>query len=693
MKASGFFVTGMSWAVAAAAVLSASAETCTWVGGASGSFYETANWSPAALPATGDTLVFTESVTFAEASSDIVIDAGTKGFTIDVAADKTVNGAVSYTGSGKIIKRGAGKLTCEKPWKTTGGLRIEAGSVFVDQLPEPYHNRQDPFGTGPIEITGTGLFDNTSYVRHFTTPFSVTEFTGTSAFNNGGPVVYDGAITSDSDFTFTATWAYASFASGIRAPGRTVTMELKGGSDQTGQWKGTFDAASFVKTGGQNVSFLGSVTNPNCSFTLQGGKMTIDASAKWYAGSVTVDGGNTSLVLPSGKTLPTAITVVNSGKISTSERVTVRALIVNGSPVAEGDHTATDLPDVISSGTVTVDGRIHVWAGGSTNAWAEASNWLPAEIPPSGSYCLFGQSVSFTDATIDIGEKGMTFDTASDLKGKVLYAGSGRLIKRGAGQLTAENAPWPLTGGIQVEEGILFVDQTTGSVSNQPDPFGQGAIVVTGNGQFKTSSWARHFTTDFIVSNFTGSAAIYVNGIAYWDGTIYANSDFGIYSSWTTLNCNNISAHGKTATIQCDGPIELTGSIDANISKTGGQTCTISRGTVNPDNVLTVEAGTLTLASTAAWQGTNVVVKTVDAKQQARLKLAAGSSLTSDANVALTSGGKLIIPSGVCARVATLTKDGTSIPEGIYRSATLGDCMEDAGRLTIGHPGCVLIFR
>ena len=693
MKTSGFFVTGMSWAVAAAAVLSASAETYTWVGGDSGSFYETANWSPAALPATGDTLVFDKSVTFVEASSDIVIDAGTKGFTIDVAAGKTVKGTVSYTGSGKIIKRGAGKLVCEKPWKTTGGLRIEAGSVFVDQLPDPYHNKQDPFGTGPIEITGTGLFDNTSWARHFTTPFSVTEFTGTSAFNNGGPVVYDGAITSVCDFTFTATWAYASFASGIRAPGKTVTMELKGNSDQTGEWKGTFDAASFVKTGGQNVSFLGSVTNPNCSFTLQGGKMAIDASAKWYAGRVTVDGDKTSLVLPSGKTLPTAITIVNSGKISTSGRVTVRALIVDGKAVAEGDHTAADLPNVISSGTVTVDGRVHVWAGGSTNAWAEASNWLPAEVPPSGSYCLFGQSVSFTDATIDIGDKGMTLDAASDLKGNVLYAGAGRLIKRGAGQLTAETAPWPLTGGLQIEEGSIWIDQLSGDLKNCTDPFGKGSVIVTGNGLFKTDSYGRHFTPDFIVSNFTGSTAILVNGIAHLDGTIYADSDFGISSSWTTLNCNNISAHGKTATILCNGPIELKGSIDANIRKNGGQACTVSRGSVNPDNALTVEAGTLTIATTAAWQGTNVVVTTVDAKQPARLKLAAGSSLTSDANVKLTSGGKLVVPSGVRARVATLTKDGTSIPEGIYRSASLGDCMEDAGRLTVGHPGIILLFR
>jgi len=281
------------------------------------------------VPQSGDAVLFTSAVTL----SDETVDVGEAGLTIEAAAE--VKSGIVFTGAGKIVKRGAGRYETTHPWKTTGGLRIEGGSMYVNQLSGSEHNSTDPFGTGTIEITDKGYFAHDSWARTFTTPFVIRSLTRANAFSfaASGPATFSGLISSDSDFSIEAGWTSrssggpAKFSGGISAPGKTV--EFKGGGSQVG---GTVNV-SIVQNNNAEVYFNGTQTNPENALTVVKGTFMFAPDAVWQGGAVSVASGC---------------------KLDIAKGVRVRAtnFTVNGEAKPEGRYTAANLPNTITGGGV-----------------------------------------------------------------------------------------------------------------------------------------------------------------------------------------------------------------------------------------------------------------------------------------------------------------------------------------------------
>jgi hypothetical protein len=78
------------------------AENLVWVGGSTGAFVDSSNWSPARSPAPGDTLTFNTPVEISESSFDI----GAKG--LNIIRNANVISRVSFTGSAVLHFSGLG---------------------------------------------------------------------------------------------------------------------------------------------------------------------------------------------------------------------------------------------------------------------------------------------------------------------------------------------------------------------------------------------------------------------------------------------------------------------------------------------------------------------------------------------------------------------------------------------------------
>ena len=334
------------------------------------------------------------------------------------------------------------------------------------------------------------------------------------------------------------------------------------------------------------------------------------------------------------------------------------------------------------------------WSGSNAGSFTTPSNWTSADEggtstygPRPGDTVKFTKAVDLEEETFDIGSAGLTIENSATLNNYVKFAGSGKIVKRGTGDMNLRTVSTH-TGGTRLELGRIVM------IISGVKTFGTGPVEVVYNGtssgyssrpQIHFAAWGSGLTNEVrVVDTHDDYAPLYCSNAATVSGPVYADGDFTIYNGYGSFTFTApIHAHGHTVTAYCvDGRagtyLNIKSSIDASLVKAGAKPMHISGVSDQIDASLTVNDGGLTINTTGVWGGTNVVVNGATNM----LTLTALSNFSTPPVVRLLNGGTLSMPS-VIVHVAELWVDGTRQSDGLYTAANM-----PAG---VHAPGGVLI--
>ncbi len=334
------------------------------------------------------------------------------------------------------------------------------------------------------------------------------------------------------------------------------------------------------------------------------------------------------------------------------------------------------------------------WKGGATGQFSAPSNWTSANTgttstlgPQPGDTVKFTKIVGLDAETFNIGSAGLTIDNSMILSNKVVFTGSGKVVKKGNGELRVMST-CTHTGGTRIEAGVFNFN--TSSIKT----FGTGKIEVVRNGtsnnraQLNFTPWGGGLTNEVEI---IGAVSTYVpitcSNRATLSGPVSADGDFKISSGYGAFRFDNsISAPGKTVEISCtsaynkgDNDTILSGTIDASLKKTGARTLRLKGNSPGIDNALTLTDGATILDAVCVWGGTNVVVSGGVTNV---LTITAESNFSTPPVIRLLDGAKLNFPQ-VAVRVAELWIGDVRQEDGCYVAEDLPESLTGAGGLLI----------
>ena len=717
----------------------ASAKTTTWTAGATykdgkiaKSFADPNNWDNGA-PEPGDIVVvncasFWDNPVYIgieNGSSDTVetFDLGSEGLTFNITSAYT-RFHVNFTGAGKIVKIGNGNLGFDCDTSHTGGTEIRAGKL------EPW-KASLKLGTAPIVMTtgygGTPTFGTDSWGSGFVSAIEVKGDTSYTILSSGQYFPFDGEMSFEHDTTFSCTFGGITFHKAVTATGHTLTVKGDRTIDNNNPPNILFNRsvdAHLVKNGNKQLQLNGVSPYPDNKLTINEGSCIIGSDGYWGGTNIVLGSSAVELKVNKVGALSdrTVITISDSAKINiNASQLRIRALTVKGQPIEEGYYTAATLPAIVTgTGTLVVSsGKRTVWLGGVTGTGVgpkdgtaksiyEAANWDNG-VPEPGDTLVFTNSTSWNTMafvgpfgeSFDIGEKGIVIESnGGNTKFAVNFTGSGKITKTGSFNLGVA-VDSSHTGGTLVLAGVF--EPYKGNLQ-----FGTGPIEFRASGSAKpqivAESWGLAIRNDIVIS---GDIASYylINDLGQsftFYGKVTATHDFGVKSKFGSIWFENeVSAPGHVVTAYSNpkSPAEQASSIlfvkkvDANLDVQGNASGSVHlRGvTAGADNALTVTSGTCEIEAGAQWGGTNIVISS----GAVALKLTNAQNLPSAAavRIAQANGAKVNIASGVKVQVAELFVNGTAQPEGLYTAAKLPDVITGGGKLRVGNPGVVIIFR
>lgn len=713
----------------------ASADTLTWKGGSTGTFTDSANWTSDGShtsPQPGDTCVYPNSVVTNE--NDAAFDIGSAGLTL--RNPKTLTVKFKFTGAGLFVKQGAGALSFGVASAVSGGYRIEDG--YVSQTAGGFEMMG---GTSLVTLVqGAGAsavpyINIGQYSAQFSNPIKI-ETGRTAPASNGSIEIGNplntsktfGAIEADCDFLIRNNYLSSSFKS-ISAPGHTVTIAQRSSGGGVLKFTQAVDAnvvvmkkpVADVDSKGCIVEFSGVSTGIDNSFTVLSGTNRFAAAARWAGTNIVLKAGDRARMQfnHSDNLSVAAHLTAETGtflEIPNGVSVTVARLTVGTTDLEPGIYTAETLKDVIvGEGSVTVVGaNPHVWIGGASGRWNVASNWNPAEVPGAGMGVLITNKVSFAteaepeDVTLSAGT--LSLFARAEVNSHIRFSGPCKLaFCLAAGFSQYEKCSH--TGGTSLagtNVGNLW------TAYNSKSPMGEGTIEITKGGAkgpyFWIGGFGAEYPNDFVVHGAmtnlwlqgakTVGGAIIASNWAKLTGDITGDDDLMISQGYAVLTLTgNISVpagkfiylrNGNTDTYDKQGPlVDAQADIDGNLVMQGNRAVRLSGASGRPDQSLTALATTNVINTAGSWLGTNVTVS----GSNAILFLKAAGNLMPYADVKVENGAKIDIASGVKVAVAELHVDGVQKPAGLYSAANLPSVITGTGKLRVGTPGVVVIFR
>lgn len=671
-------------AVAAASPFLGFAKESKWIGPTSGGSYsDEANWNNG-VPVGGDTAVFDTAVEITTSSARI--QTGTAGLTINNSAAVTLGWRLQ--GTGPLIKKGSGELTFKaNNWEHdyTGGARIEEGR-FVLTL-----NGQDSskvslvgkstevFSSGPITVTGSGIFRASGYNSTVDSKIVVTGHNGGVAIESNNKMTWSADISGDCDFGFYNSYSPESlpFGGTVSAPGHTVTLSAV---DWNWKWWTTsavFDCNLVVDTLNDTVQITGRSTNPGNTMTVKTKNVQIAGGTAGWDGMVVVkNGGKIKSTGGANFSTTTGITIEDGGTIDVQYDVKARRLTLGSTMQADGQYSKDNSGGKITNnGKITVNSGIKLWTGAGDKAWSNAANWDGA-VAVTGDTVIFPFDTVFAAGETDIGADGMTFDCRGNVSGPLKLTGTGTLVKKGAGTYTT-GAYNTVSGGLRIEAGVAKATMSGSGFNCGKDAFGSGTIEVTGSGSVYFNSYISTNTQPIVIHDHDGSvAAVQTSGSHANLGTITSDGDFTISSTWgTPIFLGKISAPGHTVSFPVPNwntdyypfnktefaDVDASFALDVNNKNTIRLTGSFERRT----NDLTVLHGGVETPANQRWGAISLADKTT-------------------ANVG----------NGVTLACESLTVAGVVKPDGVYRKAKLPGVLTGDGRLLVGdEPGLSVILR
>ncbi|WP_201314939.1 autotransporter-associated beta strand repeat-containing protein [Dyella sp. EPa41] len=428
--------------------------------------------SDASLGANGTAIDFeggmlrVTGTTYTSTNRAIIFGAAGGGFDIaDATNTFTVNDSLSGTGS--LVKLGAGTLVLAGANSYTGGTTINAGTLRGDtaSLQGNITNNallqfeQTVNGTYSGSLSGTGAL-----VKAGT---GTLVLTGANSYT-GGTTISAGTLQGDTtslvgDITNNAALVFnqstdGSFSGGISGNGSvtklgTGTVTLAGANSYTG---GTTIAAGAIQ--GTTTSLQGAITN-NASLIFNQATDGVFTGAISGSGSLTKSGaGNVTL---SGANTYAGGTTISGGTLQ-GDTTSLQGAITDNAALVFDQAGAGTFSGVISgSGSVTKQGVGTVILTGA-NAYTGGTTVAAG--------ALVGSTVSLQGNIVD--NASLVFDQAVDGTYAGNLSGAGSLTKSGAGVLTLSGAS-TYSGGTTITAGAL-----RGNTSNLQGTIADGAALV-----------------------------------------------------------------------------------------------------------------------------------------------------------------------------------------------------------------------
>ncbi|GAB1582842.1 autotransporter-associated beta strand repeat-containing protein [Phyllobacterium phragmitis] len=353
------------------------------------------------------------------------------------AATASYAGIIS--GTGALVKNGAGALTLSGANSFAGGLTVGGGSVVAGSA--------TAFGTGVLTVNaGTADLNGKS--------MTLAGLKGT-----GGEVKLGDATVGASTLTLNQTAATASYAGIISGTGALVK-----------------NGAGALTLSGAN-SFAGGLT-------VGGGSVVAGSATAFGPGMLTVNAGTADL---NGKSMTLAGLKGTGGEVKLGDNVV-------GASVLTLDQTAdTDYAGIISgsgslkkagTGKLTLSGANSFSGGvtlnngdlvaGSGSAFGSGMLTVNAGTADLAGHSMTlaglqgnGGAVKLGDATV--GASVLTLDQTATTTAHAIISGTGSLVMNGSGTLTLAGAN-TFTGGVRIEAGTV----KAGSAS----AFGAGVLTV-----------------------------------------------------------------------------------------------------------------------------------------------------------------------------------------------------------------------
>ena len=715
------------WVLGLSFSAGAVADTLTWKTDiSSGRFSDAANWTSDgyhAAPQPGDTCVFPNSEVTLEAET---VSLGDAGFTLQNTQKLHIH--ATFTGNGGIVKKGSGRVVIygDTGGDFKGGVTFEAGLLDLKNRYRPGTTTAGlaNFGAGTITFKNDStdpFLDIDEWAAKLSNPI-VLEGRSTSA--NGAFYLHQqmslsGNVTSYQDFLIVCGYRDFTLSGAFSAPGKTVTVQALANSNAGSvTMSGSIDA-SLVKQGNRNLILSGQSSGYGNSLLVKVQTNVIASAGFWQGTNVTVNGGNAVLWLQGAQNLSrlARVELLNGGRLNFDAAcaVHVSGLFANGAWQPAGTYRNADFPSaIIGNGSITVDAYDKAWIGGGEGLWSVGSNWTGGVAPVPGDRVLIETPVVFGHETVDLGTEGFVICNTASLTSHITFTGVGGLTKKGTGAYFLEgDAGGDFKGGVRLLDGVLMLhNRYADRVKNTAGLkyFGAGPItLVSENGlnpYVDYNEWASGLTNKIVISgtNRAANGALYAHQYVSPNvGPLEADGDFLIKQSYSTMTLTSINAPGKTVTVDCtrilfdgkavrsDSPvITLSGRIDANISKSANiGPLNFSGVSPNPDNVLYLPDGTNTFTAAAVWGGTNVTFT----GSRTMVKLQGKDNFSANAEVKVSNGAKIEVAAGVKVHVGALWVDGVRMPDSIYTAASLPATLAGAGKLRVGNPGVVIIFR
>ena len=723
----------VGFALAAAfATRPALADTLTWTGGSSGAFSADANWSNSSgnsrtTPQAGDTVTFNSSVTLTAES--FALDSGT--LTFDVASGMSVTSSVPFSGTGALVKTGAGTLELKVASTYSGGTTISDGQLKLWD--------KTAVGTGTVTIQradgckpnlwltfGNNVFDNAIAI---TGPFSATQ-DGDYDIADDNQGILSGSLTCEGSLKIRNVWGWnGRYGKGV--PILCLVTVTGGGTlyAKGSLWLESEQNASVCQLSG-NLFLTNGYVNANADAVITNAATGV---IQFYEGShfagreVVAKGAAVTNVLGGASCFgdETVVKLLGGATLQVASFARVPRLFVDEAEVPAGVYTAANFPGSFAGNGVLYVGAatsVSTWKGGSSGTWTGAANWDNG-VPLDGQVAVFNSAVRVggaTDAdTVTIGEGGLSVVCNADVtvSTNVTFTGVGKLTKAGAKMLTFDNmfALNTYSGGTEILNGHVNLS----GISDNATSTYIGASLGTGPVTLRRAAGrecAIRMETQVVLSNAVSVLGPYTanadNGTFYTfrlnngakiTGTITAEDDIKVVNAWSRGRIADVNAHGHTVYCNPDSkntPIEFTGAVDASFEKgnAGGGLIYTTGSFTDPNASYTLLGGTNYVDAAATIACRDVVVS--NAANGVSLQLNGEGNLSRKAKLSLWNGGKLDVKSGVRARVAELWVDGVKQPDGTYRASAVpagatvtGASFTGAGTLRVGDLGAFLIIR
>jgi len=540
-------------------------------------------------------------------------------------------GAVSGTGS--LLKLGAGTLTLSGSSSYSGGTTVNEGTLAIAAGGAINHAAADLIVgsdglTGALTVAGGAVTVDRSYLGYdgtgsatvtagtWTTSGALVAGFGVTAPANGTLNISGGAVQTASAFlgVFGSGTGSATVSGGTWTNVGDLIVGSDGGTGSLAISGGTASTASALI--GTSALSTGSVTISGGTWTSSGnvtvgsvdgtGTLTISGSGTALVGGTLSRGDVGTINLASGGTLQ--IGLGSASGILAGDLLNNGTLIFNRSDDsnATGSISGAGTVTKLGAGTLSLEGT-NSYTGGTTIAAGAISLGSTGALGTTGTISFNGGALQFTPAnTADYSSR---FSTAAnqayalDTNGQNvtlatgLTSSGGTLTKTGLGTLTLTGAN-TFTGLTTVATGTLQIGNggTTGSIA--------GNIAVDSDLVFNrsgTTTYGGVITGDGNVTKLgTGTLLFTGDNLAIGTTTVAAGT-LSIGNGGTTGSIRGDIRNDGTVVFNRSDSLTYSGNIDGtgDVTKLGAGTLTL-----NGDNTFTgvtrINAGTLTVASVGA---------------------------------------------------------------------------------------------